>query len=123
MEKFKEKLNTLRTEAETANKRAAELEEKCKALELEHEQKDEELNNLSARAKELEETLEAAEVNLKQATTDFREADLRAEQLGKKAVKIEQEIAIWDKKNAELEAKYQAAKAEMDELDGQMEGV
>jgi len=46
------------------------LEEKCKALELEHEQKDEELNNLSARAKELEETLEAAEVNLKQATTE-----------------------------------------------------
>lgn len=48
---------------------------------------------------------------------------MRAEQLGKKAVKIEQEIAVWDKKNADLEAKYQAAKAEMDELDGQMEGV
>ncbi|KAF1797979.1 hypothetical protein V8B55DRAFT_1550427 [Mucor lusitanicus] len=123
MEKFKEKLNALRTEAETANKRAAELEEKCKALEAEHEQKDEQLNNLVARAKDLEENLEAAETSLKQATSDFREADLRAEQLGKKAVKIEQEIAIWDKKNAELEAKYQAAKAEMDELDGQMEGV
>ncbi|KAK4517945.1 Ceramide glucosyltransferase [Mucor velutinosus] len=123
MEKFKEKLNTLRTEAETANKRAAELEEKCNALETDHAQKDEQLNNLVARAKELEEALEAAEVNLKQATADFREADLRAEQLGKKAVKIEQEIAIWDKKNADLEAKYQAAKAEMEELDGQMEGV
>ncbi|GAN01652.1 tpm2p [Mucor ambiguus] len=123
MEKFKEKLNALRSEAEAANLRATELEHKCKELESEHEQKDEELRSLDARAKELEEALEAAEVSLKQATTDFREADLRAEQLGKKAVKIEQEIAIWDKKNAELEAKYQAAKAEMDELDGQMEGV
>lgn len=55
--------------------------------------------------------------------SSFREADLRAEQLEKKAVKIQQEIAIWDKKNAELETKYQAAKAEMDELEGQMEGV
>ena len=53
----------------------------------------------------------------------FREADLRAEQLSKKAVKIEQEIATWDKKNAELEAKYQAAKSEMDELEGQMDGM
>lgn len=53
----------------------------------------------------------------------FRDADLRAEQLGKKAVKIQQEIAVWDKKNAELETKYQEAKAEMDELEGQMEGV
>lgn len=53
----------------------------------------------------------------------FREADLRAEQLEKKAVKIQQEIAVWDKKNADLEEKYKAAKAEMDELEGQMDGV
>lgn len=62
-------------------------------------------------------------INIQHLHFSFREADLRAEQLGKKAVKIEQEIATWDKKNADLEAKYQAAKAEMDELDGQMEGV
>ncbi|KAI8357838.1 hypothetical protein EDC96DRAFT_545733 [Choanephora cucurbitarum] len=123
MEKFKEKLATLRNEVDTATKRAQELEEKCKQLEAEHDQKDDELSNLQARAKELEESLETAEANLKQATSDFREADLRAEQLSKKAVKIEQEIATWDKKNAELEAKYQAAKSEMDELEGQMDGM
>ncbi|KAI9364055.1 hypothetical protein BD770DRAFT_433569 [Pilaira anomala] len=123
MEKFKEKLATLRSEVDTANKRATELEEKARALEAEHENKENELSTLQARAKELEEALETAEANLKQANTDFREADLRAEQLGKKAVKIQQEISVWDKKNADLEAKYKEAKAEMDELEGQMEGV
>lgn len=53
----------------------------------------------------------------------FRDADLRAEQLEKKAVKIQQEISVWDKKHADLEAKYQAARAELDELEGQMDGV
>ncbi|KAI9485662.1 MAG: hypothetical protein EXX96DRAFT_613529 [Benjaminiella poitrasii] len=123
MEKFKEKLANLRAEVDTANKRANELEEKARSLETEHEQKDEELLQLQTRVKDMEEALETAENSLKQATSDFREADLRAEQLNKKAIKLQQEIAGWNKKNADLEAKYQAAKAEMDELEGQMEGV
>lgn len=53
----------------------------------------------------------------------FREADLRAEQLGKKAIKLEQELKTWDKKNGELEEKYLAVKAEMDELESQLDGV
>jgi tropomyosin len=53
----------------------------------------------------------------------FREADLRAEQLGKKAVKLELELKAWDKKNGELEEKYLKAKGEMEELEGQLDGI
>lgn len=53
----------------------------------------------------------------------FRESDLRAEQLGKKAIKLEQEKQEWEKKNADLEAKHQAVKAELDEMERQLEGV
>lgn len=53
----------------------------------------------------------------------FREADLRAEQLGKKAIKLQQELKTWEKKNSDLEEKYLAAKNEMDELEGQLDGV
>ncbi|KAI8988950.1 hypothetical protein BDB01DRAFT_783750 [Pilobolus umbonatus] len=123
MEKFKEKLASLRSELDTATKRADTLKIKVEQLETEHDQKDNELGALQTRVKELEESLEKAENNLKQTTTDYREADLRAEQLGKKAVKVQQEIEAWNKKNAELEAKYKAAKEEMDELEGQMDGV
>lgn len=52
----------------------------------------------------------------------FREAVLRGEQLRKKAIKLDQELKAWDK-NGELEKKYLAAKAEMDDLGSQLDGV
>jgi tropomyosin len=55
--------------------------------------------------------------------SSFREADLRAEQLGKKIIKLEQELGIWDKKNADLQEKYDKAKGEMDELEGNLEDI
>ncbi|KAI8332195.1 hypothetical protein BC941DRAFT_436888 [Chlamydoabsidia padenii] len=123
MEKFKEKLASLRSEIDNANKRAEELEGKATVLEKQHEEKDNEFISLQDRAKNLEEQLEQAEISLKEANGNFREADLRAEQLGKKAVKLEQELKTWEKKNNELEEKYLAAKAEMDELESQLDGV
>lgn len=53
----------------------------------------------------------------------FREADLRAEQLGKKAVRLQQEVKEWDTKNKDLEAKHQGVKDELDEMERQLEGV
>ncbi|SAM04937.1 hypothetical protein [Absidia glauca] len=123
MEKFKEKLASLRAEIDNANKRGDELEEKATALETQHANKDDEFTSLQERAKLLEEQLEQAEIDLKEANGNFREADLRAEQLGKKAIKLQQELKTWEKKNSDLEEKYLAAKNEMDELEGQLDGV
>ena len=53
----------------------------------------------------------------------FRESDLRAEQLGKKAIKLQQEVKDWDKKNDDLEAKHKGVKDELDEMERQLEGV
>lgn len=53
----------------------------------------------------------------------FREADLRAEQFEKKANNLQQELENMESKHEEMCGKYQAAKAEMDELERQLEGV
>ncbi|KAI8647605.1 hypothetical protein BD408DRAFT_408210 [Parasitella parasitica] len=116
MEKIKEKLETLKREVDSAKSRAEELQNKVETLEAESSAKDETLNSLQERAKQLEEEVDVNVANLEDTTKSFREADLQAEQLTKKAVKLEQEIAVWDKKNADMQEKYEKTKAEMDEL-------
>ncbi|KAI9314313.1 hypothetical protein BX666DRAFT_1862927 [Dichotomocladium elegans] len=117
------KLASLRSEIETANARASKAGEKVNELEADHEKKDDLMSDLQSRIKLLEEQLEKAEADLKEATENFRESDLRAEQLGKKAIKLEQEVKGWDKKIEELKAKRDGVQAELDEMEKQLEGV
>ena len=55
--------------------------------------------------------------------SSFREADLRAEQFEKKSNNLQQELENMEAKHEEMNQKYQAAKAEMDDLERQLEGV
>lgn len=128
---------------EAANARADEAEAKVKKLEEEHIQKEHETSSLESRVTLLQEQLDKAESDFKEASekyifedgvacsillTDclwfsFREADLRAEQFEKKANNLQQELDNMESKHEEMCSKYQAAKAEMDELERQLEGV
>ncbi|KAI7879246.1 hypothetical protein K492DRAFT_131649, partial [Lichtheimia hyalospora FSU 10163] len=117
------KLSQLRAEVEAANTRADEAEAKVKKLEDEHIQKEHETSSLESRVKLLQEQLDKAESDFKEASENFREADLRAEQFEKKANNLQQELDNMESKHEEMCGKYQAAKAEMDELERQLEGV
>ncbi|KAG0753472.1 hypothetical protein G6F57_007505 [Rhizopus arrhizus] len=64
MEKFKEKLTLLRSQAEQANALCEEYEAKIKQLEQEHTAKDHEILSLQIRTKNLEEQLDKAESQL-----------------------------------------------------------
>lgn len=140
-----QKLSQLRAEVEAANARADEAEAKVKKLEEEHIQKEHETSSLESRVKLLQEQLDKAESDFKEASEkyvfgedgvvmellywhtilwfSFREADLRAEQFEKKANNLQQELDNMESKHEEMCGKYQAAKAEMDELERQLEGV
>lgn len=61
-------MTSLRKEIDTANQRAAELEEKANTLETQHANKDDEFTSLQERAKLLEEQLEQAEIDLKESS-------------------------------------------------------
>ncbi|KAI8138086.1 hypothetical protein BJV82DRAFT_646641 [Fennellomyces sp. T-0311] len=117
------KLTQLRGEVETANTRADEAEARVKQLEAEHTQKEHELSSLESRVKLLQDQLDKAELDFKEASQNFRDADLRAEQFEKKASNLQQELEAMEAKNEEMSQKYQAAKAEMDDLERQLEGV
>ncbi|OZJ02998.1 hypothetical protein BZG36_04685, partial [Bifiguratus adelaidae] len=116
MEKFKEKLASLRAESDAANARAEAAEQKAKALEAEHTQKDHEILSLQIRIKNLEEQLEKAEGGLSQTTKNYKETDLKAENLERRVTKLEQELNEKDQAYEALEQKYQSVKNEMDEL-------
>ncbi|KAG1447481.1 hypothetical protein G6F56_009247 [Rhizopus delemar] len=64
MEKVKEKLSLLRSQAEAANALCEEYEAKIKQLEQEHTTKDHELLSLQIRTRNLEEQLDKAENEL-----------------------------------------------------------
>ncbi|GAN04795.1 kinesin family member C1 [Mucor ambiguus] len=116
MERVKEKLASLRAEAEAANALAEEYEAKIKQLELEHTSKDHELLSIQIRAKNLEDQLDKTETKLQTVSADYNKAELKAEDADRKVVQLETELAEKEQYYEELLEKYNGAKSELDEL-------
>ncbi|ORE10189.1 DUF221-domain-containing protein [Rhizopus microsporus var. microsporus] len=123
MDKLKEKLADLRSQAESANALCEEYEAKIKQLEQEHTSKDHELLSLQIRIKNLEEQLDKTENSLQTTSTDYNKADLRAEEAERKVQKLEQELLDKEQGYEELTEKYNNAKNELDELARQMDDL
>ncbi|KAJ7181079.1 tropomyosin [Mycena filopes] len=71
----------------------------------------------------LEEELDAAEKNVKETVEKLRQVDVKAEHFERQVQRVEQERDQWEKKYEDSQAKYQASKAELDELVHTMEGL
>lgn len=123
MEKVKEKLSLLRSDAEAANSLSEEYEARIKQLELEHTSKDHEILSLQIRTKNLEEQLDKIESQLQTNSTNSNDADLRAEEAERKVQNLEQELADKEQLYEELLEKSNSAKNELDELARQFEDL
>ncbi|KAJ7024829.1 tropomyosin [Mycena alexandri] len=71
----------------------------------------------------LEEELDAAEKNVKETVEKLRQVDVKAEHFERQVQRVEQERDMWEKKYEDSQTKYQASKAELDELVRTMEGL
>ncbi|KAI0693172.1 tropomyosin [Cerioporus squamosus] len=146
MEKIKERLQSLRAEADNAVARAEEAEAKNKKYEQLLLEKDQEITSLQhkisvldadlekaegkladlksaqedAKIQLLEEELDAADKNLKEAMDKLRQVDVKAEHFERQVTRLEQERDQWEKK---YEEKYRESKRELDELVATMEGL
>ncbi|KAG2217836.1 hypothetical protein INT45_006801 [Circinella minor] len=123
MEKFKERILSLRSEAEKVNTTADELEQKVKHLQSEQIAKNHELASIKNRVKILEEQLEKTEQKLKETTLKFNESDLKAEEYEHKVTELENLILEKEQKNEELSKEYKFIKAEMDEMSRQFDDL
>ncbi|KAI7854324.1 hypothetical protein BDC45DRAFT_482946 [Circinella umbellata] len=123
MEKFKERLLWLRSEAEKANTTADELEQKVKDLQSEQIAKNHDLSSIKNRVKMLEEQLEKTEQKLKETSAKFNESDLKAEEYERKVTELENSILEKEQKNEELNRDYKLIKAEMDEMTRQFDDL
>ncbi|KAL0073428.1 hypothetical protein J3Q64DRAFT_1733001 [Phycomyces blakesleeanus] len=116
MEKFREKLSSLRTEADNATARGDELENRVKSLENEGISKDHEIKSLEIRVKNLENELEVATANLAKVTTSYNDSKAYEENAERKVTALELESQDKEEKYESLLEKYNASKAELDEL-------
>ncbi|ORZ25964.1 hypothetical protein BCR42DRAFT_303651, partial [Absidia repens] len=96
------KLVALRGEISIAIKRVGEIEKKAIDFQTQHVQKMEELTILREHVKVLDEHFAQVADELNAVSGIYRVVDLRSEQLNHKAINLEQELKVWDKKNSDL---------------------
>ncbi|KAG0169480.1 hypothetical protein DFQ30_003574 [Apophysomyces sp. BC1015] len=123
MEKFKEKLQSLRAAADSTNAQADELEARVKHLKSEHIAKDHEILSLQIRVKNLEERLEKTEGQLKDVSTKFSEAEEKAEENESKVASLDRELEEKEKLHEELKEKHVAAKSQLDDMSRQFDDM
>ncbi|KAG1145628.1 hypothetical protein G6F37_001241 [Rhizopus arrhizus] len=121
MEKFKEKLNSLRAKVEAATATGDEYAEIIKQLETQDIQRHHEINSLQSKIELLERTLEKTESELKVTSLKSQEADNKAENLEREIAELEQELENAEKRNDELKELNKTIKAEMEEYERQLE--
>ncbi|KAF9976899.1 hypothetical protein BGZ73_007516 [Actinomortierella ambigua] len=117
MDKFKEKLASLRIEADTANARADEIANKLKDSESRVAAMEQEEISLKNRIQLLEAQLEKTESGHSESTTKSRDLELQIEEFNRKVKSLEAQNETLEKRCEDLEAKYHAAKAELDDLE------
>ncbi|KAI0285952.1 tropomyosin [Russula aff. rugulosa BPL654] len=80
-------------------------------------------DSLNRKVELLEDELDTAEKNLKETVDKLRQVDIKAEHFERQVQRVEQERDDWIRRYEEMEAKHSKAKAELDELVANMEGL
>ncbi|KAF9967112.1 hypothetical protein BGZ70_000087 [Mortierella alpina] len=130
MDKFKEKLASLREEVNAANAKADEAELKVKELQEDQTKKDHEITSLKNKLTLVEADLEKAENTIVEAklnldegettktvgrTEGLRQMDIKAEHFERKVQQLESQRDAYETKIVELTEKYDGIKKELDE--------
>ncbi|KAF8498728.1 hypothetical protein F5888DRAFT_1802884 [Russula emetica] len=119
----RQKLASLRAEADTAVTRAEAAEAKNKQLEQALLEREQEIKSKDHRLEVLEGNYEDASTKLKDTTEKLRRADVDAEHTERQSKRHEQERDEWEKKYEEAETKYRKAQAELQELISNMDSL
>ncbi|GES63052.1 tropomyosin [Aspergillus terreus] len=109
MDKIKERMNTLRLEAEEAHEKVEELKAKVKTLEQENLSKEQEITSLNHRNQLLEgevEKLETALKEAKDAANQSAQHDTQNEALQRRLQVLEEEAEEADRNLREVNEKY-----------------
>ncbi|KAJ7724399.1 hypothetical protein B0H16DRAFT_1895526 [Mycena metata] len=125
-DRVRERLVQLRSEVDAATLRAETAEDKVKHLEQTLLEKDNDIKSLSHKLNTSEEALDKAEAGLREANEKLRSLDVKAEQAERQQLAAEKERDQWEAKceaRFAIDAKYKAAKIELDNLVGEMEGL
>ena len=107
--KFEQKMNSLRLEADDNAAKAEEMKAKVKALEQDNLQKEQEITSLTHRNQLLESEVEKLETGIKEAKSMAGEASQHGqqnEQLTRKLQLLEEEAETADKSLRETHEKY-----------------
>ncbi|KAI9281157.1 hypothetical protein BY458DRAFT_544495 [Sporodiniella umbellata] len=122
MERFKEKLNRLRAEAEQANATSDEYIVLIKQYENEGIQKEHEMTSLRAKTENLERRLQKTQNELRLTTLRYEEAESKADALERQLGELEYGLEDAEKRNDELKELTRFIKEEMEEYERQLEG-
>lgn len=79
--------------------------------------------SLTRKIELLEDELDTAEKNLKETVEKLRQVDIKAEHFERQVQRVEQERDDWTRRYEEMESKHSKAKADLDELVANMEGL
>ncbi|KAG9323767.1 hypothetical protein KVV02_007762 [Mortierella alpina] len=115
MDKFKEKIANLRSEADDALAKAEETEKELQAIKAEVSSKDQDAISLNNRIALLESQLEKAESGGSESQKKLRELELKAEDLERKVKTLEKENETLETKLEDTTAEHQKIKDELDE--------
>ncbi|KAF9285079.1 hypothetical protein BGZ68_004174 [Mortierella alpina] len=115
MDKFKEKIASLRTEADDAIARAEETERELAAAKEELSAKEQDAISFNNRITLLESQLEKAETGGSDAQNKLRELELKAEDLERKVKTLETANDSLEIKLEETNADHQKIKDELEE--------
>ncbi|KAJ7167057.1 actin filament-coating protein tropomyosin [Mycena filopes] len=123
VERVREKLAQLRTEADTAAARAEAAEVEVERLERLLLEKENAVKSLEARLGTSEAELEKTESGLREARESVRALDLKAEQAERQAAVAQKERDGWEARCEAAEARYRVVEAEIAELVDGIEGL
>ncbi|KAG0344066.1 hypothetical protein BG004_004771 [Podila humilis] len=123
MDKFKEKITSLRAEADIANQKAEGLERDLAAAKTEITAKEQEAVSHTNRISNLEAQLEKAETSGAESKAKARELELKVEELERQVAKLTKQNDALETKNEELLTENKKTKDELDEVLGSLEGM
>ncbi|TGO50886.1 hypothetical protein BOTNAR_0376g00080 [Botryotinia narcissicola] len=145
MDRIKEKMNTLRIEADEATAKVQELQEKVKALEQENLQKEQEITSLTHKNNLLETEFEKLESGIKEAKAvaeegsqhgtqnetlqrrlqllELRQTDVKAGHFERKVQALEQDLDQWEAKFEEMAKKYAAVQKDLEDFQAEIGNI
>ncbi|KAE8378507.1 hypothetical protein BDV26DRAFT_261559 [Aspergillus bertholletiae] len=123
MDRVREKMKTLQTEADTAKTEVEKLTAKIQELEQDNQNKDQEIAALTNRHQVLEEQVEDTDKKVRVMKQLLNEDDIQAGHYERRAQALQADCDQWEAKYNDMAAKHAELQKNLDSLLGEMGDV